>query len=229
MLNCSRLAYAAGAALLVLCGSASQAGGASGPVRIDLTASAQPQSAAGPTNTVAFRVSSPHDVSAHVATTATASSICSGCSGQAISVQVLYLDHAPAATLDNVAVAWDQKCTTCRATAVSVQVVMARGKGTLTPNNRALAVDASCAACAARAAAFQIVVTGPGQSPMSGAALRQLRAWAVDQARLLQQQPPPTASERPAVKARALDSLKQVVSAAAGTGHVAASARLAGH
>ena len=57
--------------------------------------------------------------------------VLAGCSGEAVSTQVLYLDHAPTALLDNVAVAWDQGCTLCTATSVSVQVVVVSAAGTL--------------------------------------------------------------------------------------------------
>jgi hypothetical protein len=186
-LNRSRLAIATITGFLLLAGTASQAGGVtgSGPARIDLTASAQPQRAFVPLSDSAFHVDFVEGVSTHAATTATASAICDGCAGIATAVQVLYADRSPALTLDNVAVAWDQGCIACRATAVSLQVVVVNDSGSLTPNNRSLALNAACKLCNARSGAYQLVVSFNGQDRLSSATLRSLKQWTVARAKLL--------------------------------------------
>jgi hypothetical protein len=227
--NHSRLAIATIVGVLLLAASASQAGGATvtGPVRVDLTASAQPHAGYVPDTDVAFHVDVEQGVGTHAATTATASSICPGCSGQAVSVQVLYLGQAPASTLDNVAVAWDQGCTLCTATAVSVQVVVVNVKGPLSVNNRALAVDAACKWCRARSGAYQVVVSGNADSRLSDAALSALKAWATQRARLLRDPSTSGRQTSPTAKQNALDSLKALVNADLGSHTMAARARVA--
>lgn len=225
----SRLAIATVAGVLLLAAPASQAGGATvtAPVSVDLTASSQPHAGYVPDTDLAFHVDVEQGVGTHAATTATASAICPGCSGQAVSLQVLYLDQAPTSTLDNVAVAWDQGCTLCTATAVSVQVVVVNVKGPLTVNNRALALDAACKWCRARSGAYQVVVSGSAGSRLSDAALSSLKAWAIQRARLLRD--PSTSARQSSRTARqdALDSLKAVVNADLGSHTVVARARVA--
>lgn len=191
MLNRSRLAFATIAGVLLLAGSASQAGGATvvGPARVDLTASAQPQAAFVPVADNAFHIDAVMGQVTHAATTATSSAVCNGCVGTATTVQILYVDRAPSTTLDNVAVAWTQGCTVCRATAVSLQVVVANNSGTLSPNNRSLALNAACGLCNARSGAYQLVVAYNGPNSLSSSALRTLRQWTVERAKLLAQTP----------------------------------------
>lgn len=226
-----KLIVAASAAALVLSGTASQAGatgGAGTPVRIDLTASSRPLSIDTPDHDVAFRVDAQVQGGVRADTTATASAGCPDCRGQAISVQVLYVEAASSVRLDNAAVAWSQGCARCRTTAVSVQVVVMSGAAPLTANNRALALNAACQRCRARSAAYQLVMAGAAGARLSDGALASLRAWALDRARLLRTQETPTRQRSGAPQVRALDTLTQIVEPDVGSQVAAAHARLAG-
>jgi hypothetical protein len=223
-----KVVVAAIAGLLVLSASGAQARGfiLVGSVSVDLTASAHPVSAATRDIDMAFHVDAVRRARTHAAATATASAICRGCSGEAVTVQVLYLYASPVMILDNVAVAWTQKCRSCRVTAVSLQVAVVRGRGSITPNNRALALNASCTRCHAKSGAYQLVVAGKGQGLLPASTIRQLRAWAADRARLLQAAP---ATRRTMVaQQHALGGVARLVNANLGTGTVAAHARVSG-
>lgn len=229
----SRLAVATLAGLLVLSGSGSHASGraAAAPVRVEVTASAHPHHAGLldlPTVDRGFGVDAADRTSTRAVTTATASAVCSGCSGQASSVHVLYLDRPPAIALDNVAVAWDQGCRRCHAAAVSVQVAVVSDPGSLTTANRAMAVNASCRHCTARSAAYQVVVAGDPQARFTPTALARLRDWASAQAHLLAQ---PSTSARwraSAVQQQAGTDLERLVNTDLGTRTVVTHVRVSG-
>lgn len=225
-----RLAIGSIVGLLALSASGPHAGavGAGSPVRLDLTASAHPRSAFTPDNDFAYRVDAVAGVPVHAAATATASATCQGCSGAAISVQVLYLDRPPVAKLDNAAIAWTQACEACRAFAVSVQVVRVRHAAYLEPANRALAVTAACTRCRVTAAAYQLVVAGSGDSRLSGSTLRALDAWASDQACRLRAASRAGTSARNmrVVQSRSLGRIAHRVNAELGTVTIATRARL---
>jgi hypothetical protein len=209
----ARLAVATIAGALVLSGAGAQAGepAPSGPVRVDLSASAHPGTAGTRTRDVAVHVDQVSGVSTRAATTATASAICTGCSGDAVSLQVLYLDAAPSARLDNVAVAWAQGCAWCGASAVSVQVVVVTGAGVRVPGNRALALNASCYRCRTTSAAYQLVVGGAGSARLSSAALDSLRQWATDRVGVLRETRDASLQLARTVQGRALTRLAQTV------------------
>jgi hypothetical protein len=98
--------------------------------------------------------------------TATASAMCTGCEGDARTVQILYA-QAPQVVVDNVAAAW-ASCVDCSATSVAVQVVVL-GKRTadMVFANRALAVNAACTGCTTRALAVQFVISGGNRHELS--------------------------------------------------------------
>jgi hypothetical protein len=224
----ARLAVAAFAGLLVLSASAPQASGRSvpRPVRIDLSAAAHPHPVSLPVRDAAYRVDAVDGAPIHATTTATASGVCDGCSGQASAVQVLYLHRSPAMTLDNLAVAWDQQCTWCRATAVSLQVVVLSRPGILVPGNRALALDAACRRCAARSAAYQVVVSGTAGARLSTMALGRLRQWAADQVAALSLPLSPALRRSPATQHHGVRGVARLVNADLGSTTVSARARV---
>jgi hypothetical protein len=223
----SKTIIATMAGLLVLSASGAPARGVTGPVTVDLTASAQPHAAGAHDTDLAFHVDNVQEASTHAATTATTSSVCDGCSGEAVSVQVMYVDHSPVMKLDNVAVAWTQDCSACDATAVSLQVVVVSGPGALITANRALALNAACDTCNATSGAYQLVVSGNAQSRFTAPTLRSLEAWATWQARLLSEPSVHVLSQLQ--QKLALRQLALLVNAKLGTGTMAAHARVTGH
>jgi hypothetical protein len=223
----SKMTIAAVAGLLVLSASGPAAEGVSGPVKVGLTASANPQNAVSQDTDHAFHVDSVQDVITHAATTATTSSVCDGCSGEAVSVQVMYVDHSPVMKLDNVAVAWTQDCSACDATAVSLQVVVVSGPGPLITANRALALNAACDTCDATSGAYQLVVSGNAQSRFSASTLRSLQTWASRQAGLLSR--PSVLGLSQLQQKLALAQLALLVNDELGTGTLKAHARVSGH
>ncbi|QAY69079.1 hypothetical protein [Xylanimonas protaetiae] len=92
----------------------------------------------------------------HATATATASTVCDGCSGRAATVQVAYVARG-GITADNVAAAWATG-TSGTATSASVQVVIQRPGTDVVATNRALAVGTACSACTTDATAVQVVV-----------------------------------------------------------------------
>ncbi|MGH1561318.1 hypothetical protein [Mumia sp. DW29H23] len=107
---------------------------------------------------------------------ATSSAVCDGCSGDAVTLEVVYGWRTRSATADNVASAWSSCGMSCGASALSVQlVVLPRGR-TIEANNRALALNAACTECRSVAAAYQVVVAERGAKPLSRAERRELEA-----------------------------------------------------
>jgi hypothetical protein len=219
----SRLVVAMLAGFLVLAGSRAQAGGVTPTVRLDLTASAHPRVATAPVVDHAFHADSVASAKTDADATATSSAVCRGCSGHAVSVQVIYVDQSPAVKLDNVAIAWTQGCASCSATAVSLQVAIVSGSGPLTVTNRALALNAACAMCGATSGAYQLVLAGNGSSSLSPTTLSTLRDWASARARLIRE---PAASGVQLDQQQALNRIAQLVNADLGTTTVAARVRL---
>jgi hypothetical protein len=226
----SRLVLASMAGLLVLSASGPSAGapGVRSVARIDLTASAQPRFPLVPVTDSRFDLDSVVGVPVHAATTATASATCASCSGTAISVQVLYLDHPPTGELDNAAIAWAQSCLACSAVAVSIQVVQVRDAGSLMPTNRALAVTTGCSLCRASSAAYQLVVAGGGRYHLTAGTLRALDTWASERAVELSELSSARNAKRwvRAGQARSLGRIARRVNAELGTATIAARARV---
>ena len=110
----------------------------------------------------------------HAAGSATASSTCDGCTGTAVTMQVVYARRGAAVVAQNAATAWAGGCTSCKAWALSLQVVIAWSASSVTADNRALAVNASCARCTTAAAAVQLVVVIPSGQQVTWAALKLL-------------------------------------------------------
>ena len=212
----SRLVVAILAGFLVLSGSGAQAGGVNPTVRLDLTASAHPRVATAPVVDHAFHADSVASAKTDADATATSSAVCRGCSGHAVSVQVIYVDQSPAVKLDNVAIAWTQGCASCSATAVSLQVAIVSGSGPLT-------VNAACAMCGATSGAYQLVLAGNGSSSLSPTTLSTLRDWASARARLIRE---PAASGVQLDQQQALNRIAQLVNADLGTKTVVARVRL---
>ncbi|HEY2878492.1 hypothetical protein [Nocardioides sp.] len=223
-----KIAVATIAGLVILSASGAEARGPrpAGPVRVDLSASAHPIGAGNRYADTAHRVNTVRGVTTHAATTATASAICRGCSAEAISVQVLYLDRSPTMRLDNVAIAWTQGCASCNATAVSLQVVVVSRPGSLITANRAAALNAACNACHATSGAFQLVVSGKAQSRFSATTLRSLTSWASTQALLLRT--PDLLGLSHLQQRLALKRLAHLVNADLGTRTLGARARVSG-
>jgi len=230
MVTHSKLILAAMTAALVVSGSASQAAGptTTGPARLDLTASSSSHKVIFPDTDVAFRVDTEQGVATRADTTASTSATCDSCTGQSVSVHVLYLDQAPAVTLNNLAVAWGQSCDWCRTSAVSLQVAVLTDPGPLTANNRALSLNAACTMCASRSAAYQLVVPGNGQARLSDSTLAALETWATDRARLLLQPPAYAQLSTRTAKAQDLDDLADLLKADLNAAPMAAHARLSG-
>jgi hypothetical protein len=106
---------------------------------------------------------------------ATTSVTCDGCTGMAVTTQVLYAGRVTSIRPDNVAAAWSQ-CTGCSGYALSLQVVIARSVRSVTAGNRSLAVNAACLRCHTAAAAVQIIVVTPLVRELSDSALQQIAA-----------------------------------------------------
>ena len=97
---------------------------------------------------------------------ATASSTCDGCSGDAVTLQIVYLRHARDMTVENLASA-TSSCVGCASSALSVQVVIGRTPQVLTANNRSMAVNTFCTGCTTTAAAYQFVLVSNSQRDLS--------------------------------------------------------------
>jgi hypothetical protein len=201
------------AVLLVSVGSsASQADRIVPRLNKDLTAAAHPSMAKPDVADEAFASSWPLWSSVKADTSATASAICDGCHGDAVALQILYVDKARNAEVDNVAVAWAQ-CQDCRATATSVQLVVVRSGRDLAANNRALSANAACEKCLSSTLALQLVVLDPDGERLSREAEQELRAWVADQAESLKSPPPPTAAARRTANTRTVASIVDLVNA----------------
>jgi hypothetical protein len=150
---------------------------------LDLLTSAHPTGAQQVVVDKAYDVQARSQVTDVAADTgALTSSTCDRCSGESVSLHVVYADQAVRAHLDNVANAWVQDCRSCVATALSVQVVVLRGRPTTEPNNRAVSTTAACNGCRAAALAFQVVLVADDAEPLSDAEVDELRAWVDQQA-----------------------------------------------
>ena len=97
---------------------------------------------------------------------ATASSACDGCTGDAVTLQIVYLRHARDMTVENLASAMSS-CVGCASSALSVQVVIGQTPQVLTANNRSMAVNSSCTGCTTTAAAYQFVLVSNSQRDLS--------------------------------------------------------------
>lgn len=153
---------------------------------VDVTASANSGPGANRVDDAALRVARVTYRRVKADATAHATSTCDGCTADARTLHVVYLDRVTAGTVDNVATAWS-RCAGCRATALSVQVVVVRGWSSVRANNRALAVNGDCADCSTASAAFQVVVTSEERPRFSRPEMRQLRRWTVQQATALRE------------------------------------------
>jgi hypothetical protein len=89
----------------------------------------------------------------------TASALCDGCSGEARTVQVVYVSSGGGVAADNVAVAWSS-CNSCGSSALAVQVVAMRHAGDVVATNRALAVNTACTGCETDSLAIQYILVG---------------------------------------------------------------------
>lgn len=130
---------------------------------------------------------------------ATSSAICDGCQGAATTLQVLTLERATKAVVDNVATAWASGCSGCGSSSLSVQVILARRVTDLVAANRALAVNAACAGCDSAAAALQFVVIDPRRSELSSQGkdlVDQIRAQLADRLAAAADGPAPRAGAR---------------------------------
>jgi predicted metal-binding protein len=115
---------------------------------------------------------------------AVATATCVGCTGDAVALQVVRMNHPREAAADNVATAWST-CDNCSSTALSVQVVLLKRAGEVRANNRAAAVNAGCADCTADSLAVQLVVQTTTSKPMSKSAVAELEQWVEEQAEQL--------------------------------------------
>jgi hypothetical protein len=127
------------------------------------------------------RFAATHATEVHVVTSATESSTCDRCNGQALTTQVVYSDRGQVVTVDNAATAWSAQCAHCGGSALSLQIVIARAGVDVSANNRALATNAACLMCRTAAAAVQIVVitrahSAATLSPEAMVTIRTLRA-----------------------------------------------------
>lgn len=215
----ARLASGVLAVVLVLSASGAHAGGAAptGTTRIDLATSANPHAAGLPVVDKEVHADGVLWAGSDAATTATASAVCTRCSGKAISVQVLYVGSTPGLTLDNVAVAWTQRCRSCHATSVSLQVAVVTGAHALTTSNRALGVNAACRHCRASAAAYQLVMAGSELSQFSTTTLHSLQRWASGRARAIRQGSAVPTARAPAGQVHALTGLADQLNTELGT------------
>jgi hypothetical protein len=190
-----------------------------GRSHVDLLSSAQPveSNAIDADSATAFKRTNKKRVKADAS--ATASAGCPGCTGNATTVQVVYMKRAKNATVDNVATAWSS-CERCTSTSVSVQVIVARPSTTLVPRNRALAVNASCRNCSSTAIAYQVVVLTKNVRSMSREEQHRLQAF-VDQLRANagREVRTTTRSGRTPV-AKGLDQFETLLGEAFGTSHV---------
>lgn len=106
----------------------------------------------------------------HARSTATASADCTGCTGRARTVQVVYAD-GPQVAADNVAAAWSSTCVGCESSSVAVQVVLLGRRTTeATVANRALALNAACDGCTSSALAVQLVIAGGNRRELTAQA-----------------------------------------------------------
>ncbi|WP_107774031.1 hypothetical protein [Nocardioides sediminis] len=197
-------AYVALAGVLLAGGAGTTSGPArkSAPGRVlDLTASAHPSSARPAVSDRAFAEGATREREVDADASGTSSATCDGCAAESATLQVLYVQRAGTARLDNAAVAWTQACTGCTATSLSVQVVVVRGGPALVPNNRALALNAGCTSCRTTAVAYQVVVAADRARRLSAESLAELRAWFDDQAAQVRASvaaPPPDPAAPPA-------------------------------
>ncbi len=198
------------AVLLVSVGSStSQADRVRMRANKDLTAAAHPSVARPDVVDEAFATSWPLWSAVKADTSATASATCDGCHGDAVALQILYVDKAHNAEVDNAAVAWSQ-CQDCRATATSVQLVVIRYGRDITANNRALSANAACVRCVSNALALQLVVVDPDGERLTREEEQELRAWVDGQAESLKA-PPPSAAARRTADSQTVASLADLV------------------
>jgi hypothetical protein len=187
----------------------------------DVTASANTGPAAQRAVDTVFRITRVAFRRVKADATAQASAQCDGCTADARTVHVVYLDRGSGGAVNNVATAWS-RCADCRASALSVQVVVVRPGSGIEAHNRALAVNAGCDGCVATAAAFQLVVIGDDVPRLTRADRRGLRRWAVQQSAALRRGAVPDgARARSAGPGRAaaqgMGKLSRLVNGALGT------------
>lgn len=165
--------------LVVALGAA--AGGSAGADRthrhdFEAAALAIPNVAGGHDRAVEMSFDSARARDVRIGGVATTSLTCDRCSGQAISLQVIYLRPGTTFVARNAAIAWAADCTDCSGSALSVQVVVARSAGGVTVANRALAINAGCVLCRTTATAVQVVVVGAAARTLSGPAVARIQA-----------------------------------------------------
>jgi hypothetical protein len=122
---------------------------------------------------------------------ATASSTCDGCTGEAVTLQIVYLRHARDMTVENLASA-TSSCVGCASSALSVQVVIGRTPQVLVANNRSMAVNTSCTGCTTTAAAYQFVLVSDSQRDLSHQGRAMVAQIRDEMAQLLSERQPPT-------------------------------------
>lgn len=165
-------------ATVLLAGAAEASYGGDPPRRdLDLLASSQPTDLRREDRDLAAAEQVARGSVVKADAVATTTTTCHGCRGESATLQVLYLERAGSARLDNVATAWTQDCWDCSAIAISVQVAVLPAGSRVRPTNRALAVGDACATCATGTAAFQVVVQAGQVGPMPTDAMAALRAW----------------------------------------------------
>ncbi|HET8559769.1 MAG TPA: hypothetical protein VFL69_04565 [Marmoricola sp.] len=163
---------------------------------VDLTASAQPTAADPDVVDRVFGVNASPFWRSKADATAMTSATCDKCTGEATTLQVLYVRQAGSTRVDNNAVAWS-RCRSCAASALSVQVVVVRRGVAVEANNRALAVNAVCDECQTSAGAYQLVVVSPDAGRLSRGAMSDLRAWVARQRDLLRSLAPRASTTGP--------------------------------
>jgi hypothetical protein len=203
------LALLTGVLLVSVGSSSSQADRVVPRLNKDLTAAAHPSAVKPDVVDEAFNSSSPLWSAVKADTSAIASANCDGCHGDAVALQVLYVDKARNAEVDNAAVAWSE-CQDCRSTATSVQLVVIRYGRDITANNRALSANAACESCLSGTLALQLVVIDPDGERLTRAEEQELRAWVEEQAQALKS-PPRAAAARRTANARTVASLEGLV------------------
>jgi hypothetical protein len=168
----------ASCAVLALGATAAGSAGAERTPRHQLEAAALaiPNAAGDHDRAVALRFDTARGHAVQITGTATTSVTCDGCTGDAVTLQVIYLRKGTTFVARNAAVAWAADCTGCSGSALSVQVVIARSAAGVSAANRALALNAGCVRCRTTAAAVQLVFVGAANRSLSAAAVAQLEA-----------------------------------------------------
>jgi Fe-S cluster biogenesis protein NfuA len=172
---------------------------------LDAASSAQPSPSNQTVTDYAARVRTSDRKNIKGDAVATASATCDGCSGQASTVQILYLSGTGVARVDNVAAAWSQ-CSSCSSRAVSVQLVLLNSPATIVANNRSLALNQACTGCRSAAAAYQLVISNASW-PLSSSLRTRLDQWAANQRAALDTGPGVSSADRLQANNQADDSL----------------------